>query len=110
LLFRVSSLTGFNVFNAAYYQKFNDQVEVAYRASWNHKVSSLSMEIGAKYFLATNSTTNFIKTKLDNAGRLGLALATDLRPGVQLNLGASVDTAKLNEDAHKFGVELNYSA
>jgi len=78
-------LTGFNTFNAAYYQKFTDQAEVAYRASWNHKVSSLTMEIGAKYFLAANSPSSFIKTKLDNVGRLGLALATDLRPGVQLN-------------------------
>lgn len=68
------------------------------------------MEIGAKYFLAAGSSSSFIKTKLDNTGRLGLALATDLRPGVQLNLGAVVDTTKLNEDSHKFGVELNYSA
>jgi hypothetical protein len=65
------------------------------------------MEIGAKYLL---SGGGFIKTKLDNNGRLGLALASELRTGMQLTLGASIDTAKINENTHKFGVELNYSA
>ena len=102
------SLTGFNTFNASYYQKFNDQVEVAYRANWNNKLSNLAMEIGAKYLLTGGA--GFIKTKLDNNGRLGVALASELRPGMQLTLGASIDTAKINENNHKFGVELNYSA
>ena len=70
------SLTGFNTFNASYYQKFNDQVEVAYRANWNNKLSNLAMEIGAKYILTGGN--GFIKTKLDNNGRLGLALASEL--------------------------------
>ena len=65
------------------------------------------MEIGAKYLL---SGGGFVKSKLDNNGRLGLALASDLRPGMQLILGASIDTAKIQENNHKFGVELNYSA
>lgn len=107
LLASLSSLTGFNTFNASYYQKFNDQVEIAYRANWNNKLSNLAMEVGAKYLLVGGG---FVKTKLDNTGRLGVALASDLRPGMQLTLGASVDTTKLAENNHKFGVELNYSA
>lgn len=66
------------------------------------------MEIGAKYLLTGGA--GFVKTKLDNNGRLGVALASELRPGMQLTLGASIDTAKINENNHKFGVELNYSA
>lgn len=66
------------------------------------------MEIGAKYILTGGN--GFIKTKLDNNGRLGLALSSELRPDVQLTMGASIDTAKINENNHKFGVEINYSA
>lgn len=101
------SLTGFTAFNATYFQKFNDQVEIAYRANWNNKLANLAMEIGAKYNL---NGGGFIKTKLDNTGRLGVALASELRSGVLFTVGASVDTTKLAENNHKFGVELNYSA
>jgi voltage-dependent anion channel protein 2 len=65
------------------------------------------MEVGAKYYLLGGG---FIKAKLDNAGRLGIAIASDLRPGMQLTLGASVDTNKLAENNHKVGLELSYSA
>jgi voltage-dependent anion channel protein 2 len=65
------------------------------------------MEVGAKWNLIGGG---FIKAKLDNVGRLGLALASDLRPGVQMTLGATVDTQKLNDNAHKLGLELVYSA
>jgi voltage-dependent anion channel protein 2 len=103
----LQALTGFKTFTASYFQKFNDQLEVAYRASWNAKVPNLTMEVGAKWNMIGGG---FLKAKLDNVGRLGLALASDLRPGVQVTLGATVDTAKLNENAHKLGLELIYSA
>ncbi|PJF19323.1 hypothetical protein PSACC_00830 [Paramicrosporidium saccamoebae] len=103
----LQALTGFKTFTASYFQKFNDQLEVAYRSSWNAKVPSLTMEVGAKWNLIGGG---FIKAKLDNVGRLGLALASDLRPGVQMTLGATVDTQKLNDNAHKLGLELVYSA
>ena len=100
-------LTGMRSFNFAYLQKFSDQLEVAYRTTWNAKLPNMSMEVGAKWFLLGGG---FVKAKLDNVGRLGVALASDLRPGLQVTLGASIDTAKLNENAHKLGLELNYSA
>lgn len=65
------------------------------------------MEVGAKYFLVGGG---FVKAKLDNAGKLGLAVASDLRPGMQLLLGASVDTNKLADNNHKLGLELLYNA
>jgi hypothetical protein len=64
----LQALTGFKTFTASYFQKFNDQLEVAYRSSWNAKVPSLTMEVGAKWNLIGGG---FIKAKLDNVGRLG---------------------------------------
>lgn len=103
----IQAHTGFNNFTASYFQKFSDQLEVAYRASWSIKVPNLAMEVGAKWNLIGGG---FVKAKLDNVGRLGVALASDLRPGVQVVLGATVETTKLNENTHKLGLELNYSA
>lgn len=106
--FVVQALTGFKAATATYYQRFNDQLEVAFKASWNGKtVGSTGMEVGAKYHLLGGG---FLKAKLDNAGRLGLAFATDLRTNVQLVLGATIDTAKLKDNVHKFGLDLTYSA
>ena len=65
------------------------------------------MEVGAKYLLQDKA---FVKAKIDNYGKLGLSLSNELRPGMQLILGASIDTNKLQENAHNFGVELNYFA
>lgn len=99
--------TGFKSFTASYYQRFTDQLEVAYRASWNAKVPNLAMEVGAKWNMIGGG---FAKAKLDNVGRLGVALASDVRPGMQVTLGATVDMTKLGENAHKLGMELVYSA
>ncbi len=103
----LQALTGFNTFSASYLQRFTDQLEVAYRASWSLKVPNLAMEVGAKWNLLGGG---FIKAKLDNIGRLGVAVASELRPGMQVTMGATVDTGKLNENAHKLGLELVYTA
>ena len=47
---------------------------------------------------------------MDNVGKLGVAFASDLRQGVQLTLGASIDTNNLAENKHKVGLDLVYSA
>lgn len=67
----------------------------------------MAMEVGAKYY---SNGGGFFKGKIDNTGRLGLAVASDLRPCMQLILGASIDTNKLAENNHSFGLQLNYSA
>lgn len=104
----VHALNSLSAYQLGYHQRFNEQVEVGYRATWNSKLPNLAMEVAAKYYLVGGG---HVKAKLDNAGRLGLAFSTDLRPGIQLSLGANLDTAKFNDGlAHKFGVELNYSA
>lgn len=106
----LQALTGFKAANATYYQRFNDQVEIAFKAAWNGAkatTSSTNLEVGAKYHLIGGG---FFKAKLDNVGRLGLAFATDLRTNVQLILGSSIDTTKLKDNVHKFGLELTYTA
>ncbi len=103
----IQAHTGFKAFSVGYFQRFTDQLEVAYRASWNGKAQNMTMEVGAKWLLLGGG---FLKAKLDNAGRLGVALASDLRPNVQLTLGASLDTAKLAESGHKVGLSLEYAA
>jgi len=109
---------GLKALTASYLQKFNEQLEVAYRTTWNSNGNKpftfnfkeggqLNMEVGAKYNLIGGG---FIKAKMDNLGKLGLAFSSDLRTGVQLVLGAQIDTMKLNENVHRFGLHLNYSA
>lgn len=108
--FTVQALTGFKAFTATYHQRFNEQLEVAFKANWSGKAAATSatgLEVGAKYFLAGGG---FVKSKMDSFGRLGLAFATDLRSNVQLILGATIETTKLKENVHKFGLELSYSA
>lgn len=104
----IQALSGFKAANATYYQRFTDQLEVALKASWNSKVTTnTGMEVGAKYHLVEGG---FLKAKVDNAGRLGLAFATNLRNNVQLILGTTIDTTKLSQNVHKFGLELTFSA
>lgn len=104
--FVVQALTGFKAANITYFQRFNDQMEFACKANLTQK-SPLGLEVGTKYYL---NGGGFLKAKLNNAGLVGLAFATELRSNVQLILGASIDATKLNENVHKFGLELSMSA
>lgn len=47
----LQAINGINSFLATYHQRFNEQVEVAYKAEWNANASALAMEVGAKYNL-----------------------------------------------------------
>lgn len=118
---------GLQSFTGSYLQRFSDQLEVACRGTWSPKLPTMSMELGAKWYLNTSALSNitgsrigasFIKAKVDNQGRLAMSLSNDVRPGVQLLLGATVDTAKLGRSSltpeeqrscHKIGMELHYA-
>lgn len=107
--------------NAAYYQKFTDNLELAFKANWTipatldkkalmSGASDLGMEIGAKYIF-TPGFGNWIKTKIDNAGHLGLSLGNEVRPNLQFTIGALIDTLRLKDgNAHRFGLDLSYEA
>ncbi|KAI8884952.1 hypothetical protein K501DRAFT_284539 [Backusella circina FSU 941] len=87
---------------ASYYHRVNSDLEASGKASWDSKgANAVALEVGAKLKLDSSA---FVKTKISNSGVLGLAYTQSLRPGVKVNLGASVDTTRLNENAHKLGL------
>lgn len=91
-----------NAFAASFYHRVNPDLEASGKAAWDAtKQNAVALEVGAK--LKLDSTT-FVKAKISNAGVLGVAYTQALRPGVKINLGAAVDTTRLNENAHKIGV------
>ncbi|CAG8448369.1 2155_t:CDS:2 [Ambispora gerdemannii] len=75
----------------------------SYTAAAYHRVQP-DIETGAKYSLDRDT---FIKSRIDNFGRLGLSYTQNLRPGVKISLGGIVETSRLNENAHRFGISLN---
>jgi len=100
----VHATNNLNNYAASYYHRVNADLEASGKAAWDSKGSNaIGLEVGAK--LKLDSTT-FVKTKISNSGVLGLAYSQDLRPGVKINFGASIDTGRLNENAHKLGLSL----
>ncbi|KAI0243812.1 Mitochondrial porin, partial [Massospora cicadina] len=77
------STDSFGTFAGTFYQRVNPDVDVG---------------LGTKYSLDKEA---FVKAKVDNQGKLGLAYTQLLKPGIKLSLGGSFDTAKLNEPSHK---------
>ncbi|CAO3671132.1 unnamed protein product [Umbelopsis vinacea] len=88
-------------FAASYYHRVNSDIEASGKAAWDSKgTNPVALEVGAKLQL---DATAFVKAKISNTGVVGLGYTQTLRPGVKASVGASVDTSKLNENAHKLG-------
>jgi len=49
----------------------------------------------------------FLQAKVDSNGRVGFGYTQALRPGVKISFGSSIDTSRLNENAHRFGISIN---
>ncbi|KAJ1725365.1 Mitochondrial porin [Coemansia biformis] len=98
-----------NLFQLAFYQRVTPNVEAGARAVYDYKnpEGGVSAELGAKYLLDKDA---FVKTKVDNAGRLGMSFTQTLRPGVKLTLAGLFDTTRLQENSHKMGAALNFEA
>ncbi|KUJ12142.1 mitochondrial porin-like protein [Mollisia scopiformis] len=104
----VTATNNLSVFSAAYYHKVNSQVEAGSKATWNSKAgSSVGLEVAAKYRL---DTLSFAKAKINDRGIAAVAYNVLLRPGVQLGIGASFDTQKLDQANHKIGTSLTFDA
>ncbi|KAI8381543.1 eukaryotic porin/Tom40 [Radiomyces spectabilis] len=87
---------------ASYYHRVNSDLEASGKAAWDSNGSNaVALEVGAKLQLDPSA---FVKGKISNSGVLGVAYTQALRPGVKINLGASIDTTRLNENAHKLGL------
>ncbi|KAI9141731.1 eukaryotic porin/Tom40 [Paraphysoderma sedebokerense] len=93
-----------SVFSGSYFHRVNKDVEAGAKATWDRKAGpNVSLELGTKYYLDRDA---FVKSKIDNNGKLGLGYTQVLRPGVKMSVGAVVDTARLGENAHKVGLSL----
>ncbi|KAI7864691.1 eukaryotic porin/Tom40 [Spinellus fusiger] len=93
-------------FAASYYHKVNKDLEASGKASWATAGNqTVALEVGAKLNLDSSA---FVKAKIANSGVLGIAYTQTLRPGVKVNLGASVDTSRFNENAHKLGLAFTF--
>jgi len=98
----ITAVNNLSVFSASYYHRVNSLVEAGAKASWDAKSAAHpSLEIATKYKL---DSAAFVKLKINNQGIAALAYNQLLRPGVTLGLGASIDTQRLNESAHKVGL------
>ncbi|KAI9294422.1 hypothetical protein K502DRAFT_317067 [Neoconidiobolus thromboides FSU 785] len=101
----VHSTDSFGNFAATYYQRVNPDIEVGAKASWDSKatVNAVGLEVGTKYFIDRDT---FVKAKISNLGKLGLAYTQKVRPGIKVAVGGSFDTTKLDEPSHKVGFSL----
>ena len=91
-----------SVFAASFYQKFTSGVETGFKASWNRKLANqYSVELVGKFPLDHGS---FLKCKLDNGGKMGLAYATPLNNKVTLTMAAVFDTLKMDAQNHRLGL------
>jgi len=106
----VTATNNLSVFAASYYHRVNTQVEAGAKAQWDAKsgsASAVGLEIASKYKL---DAATFVKAKVNNQGIASLAYSQLLRPGVTFGIGASVDTQRLNESAHKVGLNFQFDA
>ncbi|OJD12280.1 mitochondrial outer membrane protein porin [Emergomyces pasteurianus Ep9510] len=102
----VTASNNLSLFSASYYHRVNSQVEAGAKATWDSKLgNSVGLEVASKYRLDPSS---FAKAKINDRGIAALAYNVLLRPGVTLGLGASFDTQKLNQAAHKVGASFTF--
>ncbi|RUS22816.1 hypothetical protein BC937DRAFT_86676 [Endogone sp. FLAS-F59071] len=91
-----------SIFSASYYHRVSSEIEAAGKATWDSKSNNaVALEVGAKYKLDKDASA---KAKINNAGVLHLGYTQALRPGVKVTLAGSIDTTRLNENAHKVGL------
>ncbi|CEP16024.1 hypothetical protein [Parasitella parasitica] len=103
----VHATNSMSQYTASYYHRINPDLEASGKAVWNNKdsINGVVLEVGAKFRL---DDTCFIKGKMTNAGLVGASFTQTVRPGVKVNIGASVDTCRLSENAHKLGIALTF--
>ncbi|KAK8089414.1 mitochondrial outer membrane protein porin [Apiospora hydei] len=102
----ITATDNLSVFAASYYHKVNGQVEAGAKATWNSKSgNNVGLEVASKYRL---DPLSFAKAKINDRGVAAISYNTLLRPGVNLGLGGSFDTQKLDQATHKVGVSFTF--
>ncbi|KAG9298213.1 hypothetical protein G9A89_002701 [Geosiphon pyriformis] len=101
----VRTSNSLNNYTASAYHRVQANTEVGVKLYYDAaNKTNVTLEAGGKYSVDRDT---FIKAKFDNLGRVGLSYTQNLRPGVKISLGGIVDTSRLNENAHRFGITLN---
>lgn len=103
----VHAANNLSFYTASYYHRVNSNLEASGKAAWStQKENAVALEVGAKLFLDNSA---FVKGKINNAGIVGVSYTQMLRPGVKVNIGAAVDSSRLNENAHKLGLAFTFN-
>lgn len=94
--------------SASFYQKVSRNLQVGAKATLNPKISSnVNIEFATRY---VPDETSQIKGKITDIGKLTLSYKQDIKKGITLGIGASMDALKLNEPVQKIGWSLNFTA
>lgn len=93
---------------ASFFQNVSRALQVGAKASMNPKLASnVNIEFATRYL---PDSTSQVKAKITDAGKLTLSYKQDIRPGITLGVGASLDALKLDEPVHKIGWSMAFSA
>jgi len=104
----ITATSNLSVFAASYFHRVNALVEAGAKATWDAKTSGgVGLEVASKYRLDKDT---FVKAKINNQGIAALAYSQLLRPGVTFGIGASIDTQRLQEPAHKVGLNFVFES
>lgn len=79
---------------------YSSDLALAARASLKPADKTFDIEIGAQYKVDRDST---LKLKVDSAGKVGLGYSQKIRPDLKVSFGLSVDTRKIDQNAHQLG-------
>ncbi|CCD23405.1 putative porin POR2 NDAI_0B03710 [Naumovozyma dairenensis CBS 421] len=102
------SINDARITSASFYQSVSKILQVGAKATLNpQRGSNVGIEFATKY---NPDPTSQIKAKINDGGLLTLSYKQDLRPGITLGVGTSLDALKLDEPIHKLGWSLTFSA
>ncbi|KAF5097290.1 hypothetical protein D0Z03_001448 [Geotrichum reessii] len=106
----LTATSNLTVFTSSYFHKVSPSTQIGAKATWDSKSAAgqgVGLEVGTKHQLDGSA---FVKAKINSQAIASLSYSQALRPGVTLGLGASFDTQKLNQSAHKLGASLTFEA
>lgn len=91
---------------ASFFQNVSKSLQVGSKATLNPKLgSNVNVEFATKYLPDSSSQ---IKAKITDVGKLTLSYKQNLKAGVTLGIGASLDALKLDEPLQKVGWSLSF--
>lgn len=104
----ITATSNLSVFSASYYHKVSPQVEASGKAVWDSKASGqVGLEVASKF---RHDPLSFTKAKINDRGIAAVAYNVLLRPSVNIGLGASFDTTKLDQANPKIGASLTFES